>query len=427
MQVPIKALSISYKNAPLSIREALSLNETESERILQKIREIIGINEALALSTCNRTEVFYLHETDQSDALIKLLCVEKGVGFPAEEIAPYFQRMTDPAEAIRHLFRVTVGLESQVVGDLQITNQVKKAYQLSANLEMAGPFMHRLLHTIFFTNKRVVTETPFRDGAASVSYAAVELVNELMMDRPQPKILVVGLGEIGSDVVRNFQNTKLQQVTIINRTFEKARALAEECGYQVAPFEQVWQYAREADVIISAISAQQPFFTRENVENIMQGPMGKVFLDLSVPRSVDKMVEKVPHVIVHNIDDINNRASLALERRKAAIPQVAGIVEESMQELADWSREMSFTGAIQKFKNALEQIRQEEIGRYMKQMTEEEADKVDTITKNILNKIVKLPVLQLKAACRRGDADNLAEVLQELFDLERTRQPEKRD
>src|SRR5690606_25690246 len=135
--------------------------------------------------------------------------------------------------AVRHLFRVSLGLEALVVGDMQISNQVKRAYQWTADAQLAGPFMHRLMHTVFFTNKRVVQETPLRDGAASVSYAAAELIEELTRNIHHPNILVIGLGEIGTDLCKNLTKLETENVVICNRTLSTAEELAESCGFKV--------------------------------------------------------------------------------------------------------------------------------------------------------------------------------------------------
>ncbi|MFW5759957.1 MAG: glutamyl-tRNA reductase, partial [Cyclobacteriaceae bacterium] len=193
-----KALSVSFKNTPLEIREKLALDEEMTERLLRFFKEFSSLSEILLISTCNRTEIYYSGDEITSLEIIKMLCIEKGLSNP-DKLLHYFQPYHG-TEAVEHLFRVALGLEAQVVGDLQITNQVKRAYQLSADYDMAGPFLHRLMHTIFFANKRVVQETAFRDGAASVSYAATELVEELTTHIINPKILVLGLGEIGADV-----------------------------------------------------------------------------------------------------------------------------------------------------------------------------------------------------------------------------------
>ncbi|MEN7548204.1 glutamyl-tRNA reductase [Rapidithrix thailandica] len=416
MQGQFKAISVSYKTTPIHIREHLSLSQEECERLLEKLKDVLNLNEALILSTCNRTEIYYSSEEDHSDWLIKLLGIEKKMGDVAD-LEKYFIRIKEHEMAIRHLFRVAMGLESQVVGDLQISNQVKKAYQWSADAEMAGPFLHRLMHTIFFTNKRVVQETPFRDGAASTSYAGVELLQELTTDVKEPKVLVVGLGEIGTDVVRNLADSTLGQVKITNRTLSKAQALAATCGFEAVPFEKVWEEAREAHVIISSISKSTPFFTKSKVEEVSSLAF-KCFIDLSVPRSVEKEVEDVPGVLVYNIDNIQNRASQALKRRMQSVPQVEQIVEEAIAEFREWTREMVFSPTIQKLKGALEDIRQEELKKAMKQMDDAQFKKVDKLTRNMMNKILRIPVLQLKAACKRDEAETLVDVLNDLFNLE---------
>src|SRR5690554_2224977 len=153
----------------------------------------------------------------------------------------YFRIFNDDRESIHHLFKVAMGLEAQVVGDMQISNQVKRAYQSSADLGIAGPFLHRLMHTIFFTNKRVEQETPFRDGAASMSYAAVELIEELTSNTFEPRILLIGVGEIGEDVARNMVHVPQAKVTITNRTYHKAEELGNEYGFKVIPFEESYK------------------------------------------------------------------------------------------------------------------------------------------------------------------------------------------
>lgn len=420
MQSNFRAVLLTFHSAPLEVRERFSLTDEQAATLLRALRETLGIQEALVVSTCNRTEVYYSAAQEMYQEVMSLMCVLKGL--PSAEYAHYFAFCSD-RQAVQHLFRVGIGLESQVVGDLQITNQVKRAYQLTADLDMAGPFLHRLMHTIFFTNKQVVQQTSFRDGAASVSYAAVEMIQEITSHLNGLKVLVLGVGEIGTDVVRNLAETTIKEVYICNRTYEKAAKLAEECNFQAVPFEQAWEYVEQADVIISSVNMPDPFFHKGNVAGLAQFQF-KYFFDLSVPRSVDTHIEEIPGVLVFNIDQIHNRASEALERRKAAVPQVEAIVENSRQEFENWTQEMVFSPTIQKLKNALEQIRQEEIGRYTKQLNEQELQKVDAITKNIMNKIMKTPIVQLKSACRRGDAENLVEVLHDLFNLERTTTPQ---
>jgi len=413
MESTFKALSLSYKNAPIEIREAVSLNEDQSRSLLLKMQDILGIQEALILSTCNRTEIYYSSADDFSENLIQLIGIEKGV----KNIAPFFRNIEDSKEAVKHLFEVALGLDSQVVGDIQIINQVKRAYQTTADLQMADAFLHRLLHTIFFANKKVSQQTAFRDGAASVSYATVEMIEELTSKIHEPKVLLIGLGEIGTDVARNLKDSSLKNIALTNRTAEKAQNLAAELGFEVLAFENLWQHIADFDVIICSVARPEALITKDELAKINQLSF-KYFFDLSVPRSIEENIEDLAGTILYNIDEINNRTQETLQKRIDAMPQVRQIIAESMQDFGEWSQEMMVSPTINKLKNALEQIRKEEIARHLKQLNANEMDKVEKITKSIMQKIMKLPVLELKAACKRGEAETLVDVLNNLFNLE---------
>jgi glutamyl-tRNA reductase len=409
-----KSVSISYRTAPLEIREQIALNEEEAKALMLRIKDFFEVSDVLVVSTCNRTEIYYTSAKDLNNEFTSLLLIHKSLT-DTDLFSTYFEQYTSGDEAVRHLFEVATGLHSQVVGDMQIPNQIKQAYQWSADLNMAGPFLHRLMHTIFFANKRVAQETFFRDGAASVSYAAVELVETLTVD---PKILVVGLGEIGEDVCKNLSQRENADITLINRTRAKAERLAETGKFRIADFNDIENELSRADVIISSIKLDQPFFTKVMVER-SRGLTYKYFIDLSVPRSVEPDVEQVAGVMLYNIDTIRGRANAALNRRMEAVPAVKAIIDDSVAEFNDWSKEMVVSPTIHKLKNALEQIRQEEMARFTKSLSEEEAARMDKITSSMMQKIIKLPVLQLKAACKRGEAETLIDVLNDLFNLEK--------
>ena len=416
-----KAVSLTYQNSPVAIREQVALSRDEVPRVLRQIKELTSAQDVLVLSTCNRTEIYYSHEEDIADELIKILGITKGIA-TMDSYADYFVRYCNGAEAVQHLFRVAMGLESQVVGDLQISNQVKQAYQASADADTASPFLHRLLHTIFFTNKRVSQETAFRDGAASVSYVATELVYDLAAEFVNPKILVVGLGEIGTDVCKNLgegsQRNTLHDITLMNRTAARAEAVAQPLGFRTRPLDQLAEAVAEADVVISSAAVAKPLITECHL-GAATVPGHKYFIDLSVPRSVDPAVERAAGVLVYTIDDIRNKATDTLRKRLAAVPRVEEIVAEALADFNRWTQETEVSPTIQRLKKALEQIRQDEMARYLKDLDETEAARMDKVTKGMMQKIIKLPVLQLKAACRRGEAETLIDVLNDLFDLEK--------
>lgn len=417
MHHTFRAVSLTYKKAPLAIRELLALDEAACQQLLRTLQQQAQLSELLVLSTCNRTEVYYAAERDQQAAIVEALGQVKG-GVDARQYRSYFEAFATADAAAQHLFEVALGLDAQVVGDLQIINQVKVAYQRSAAAAAAGPFLHRLLHAVLAANKRVQQETAFRDGAASTSSATLELVEELTADLGTPRVLLVGLGEIGADVCRHFAKSKrFAHVTLCNRTRATAEALAAECALPVLDFADLARGLREADVVISSIAAPAPYFTRERLAGLpVLSP--KFFIDLSVPRSVAPDAERVPGVLVYNIDAIQQKAAAALGRRLAAVAQVRAIIADSLAALRAWSQEQRVSPAIQQLKSALEALRRQEVARFGKNTSAAEAQRLDDATKALTQKFLKLPVLQLKAACREGSADHLVAVLTELFALE---------
>ena len=412
MYESLKVVGLSHDSSPIAIRESVAFSENESRNFLDRMREILGVEEALILSTCNRTEIYYTSDLDLFNAILNLLKIEKGID---HGIDSYFWNKEN-LPALRHLFRVALGLEAKVLGDIQISNQVKKAYQCSADQHLSGPFFHRLMHTIFYANKRVVQETVFRDGAASVSYACVGLVQQFIQNFSDPKILVLGLGEIGRDVADNMEEMNAS-ITLSNRNALTTQTLAKQYGYEVLPFEELLKNIAKFDVIISSVQVPKPIIMKDHIPEQLLSQ--KLFVDLAVPRSMDSELDTIDGIILYNVDQIEEQTSGIIERRRAAITEVELILDETIEELKNWSLEMEVSPTIKKLKKALEEIRKEEIARYVGKVTEVEQDLIDKVTKSIVQKVIKLPVLQLKAACKRGEAETLVEVLNDLFNLEK--------
>lgn len=420
MQSWFQVVSLTYRKAPLTVREKIALSEDEAKSFMLKVKDFFDVSDLLVVSTCNRTEVYVNSSQSLTTELIKLLLIFKGIS-DSEEYLPYFEIFENSEDTIRHLFEVATGLHSQVVGDMQVPNQIKRAYQASADAQLAGPFLHRLMHTIFYANKRVALETEFRDGAASVSYAASDLALSLVH---QPKILIVGLGEIGQDVCKNLVARGLTTIQITNRTRKRTEEVAGELGCEVVEWEDLDKAMAKSDIVISSITRSEPLFTKERVAELGNLVSYKYFLDLSVPRSVEPTVEELNGIVLYDIDSIRSRTDEALQRRIAAVPAVRAIIESAMVEFNDWSKEMIVSPTINKLKAALEQIRREELSRYMKGLSDNELAVVEKVTSSMMQKIIKLPVLQLKAACKRGEAETLIDVLNDLFNLEALPDPQ---
>jgi glutamyl-tRNA reductase len=413
MDQQFRVVGISHQDTPIVLREKIAFQEATTKDFFKKLKEVLGVNEALLISTCNRTEVYYSSENNLNDQVIKLICAEKGID--SAEIFP-FVRTSAEQQSAEYLFRVSLGLESKVLGDIQIINQVKRAYQWSSDEGMAGPFLHRLLHTIFFANKRVVQETSFRDGTGSMASVAVSLIETMADLVKNPKILLIGTGEIGQNVLENLEGA-YADITLINRNKERARVLAEANGYRIGDYDKLFAEANDADVIISAVASDSPIISKEHLTNTLTQ---KLFIDLSVPRSISENVEMIPGVMLYNVDQITEKTSSVLKIREEAIASVERLVDESLNEFLNWSQEMMVSPTIKLLKEKLEQIRQEELARYVNKIPKHEFDQMDSMTKKMLQKVIKLPILELKAACKRGDVDNLVDALHDIFNLERT-------
>lgn len=419
MQSEFKALSLSHQNASLAVRERMHLDTDSCDRLATNLHEILGLEEVLVLSTCNRTEIYYLSGEDKSNELIRLLCLEKGIS-TSEDHSAHFLRINDGFQAARHLFEVSMGLHSSVIGDLQISNQIKQAYSRSAELKLAGPVIHRLLHTIFHCNKRVQQETAYRDGAASVSYAAADLAKSLVAFHQSPSVLVIGAGEMGADVAKNLQNGNFSRIAVMNRTLAKAEALAAEIEGEALELAGLKEVLPEFDIVITAVGGEMPLIQKSDLRP-QQGLKQKYLIDLSVPRGIAANVTEVPGVLLYDIDEIRERTEETVARRLEEAPKVHAIIADEMAGFSSWSAELSISPTINRLKEALEQIRRDELARYLKNADESEAKLVDQVTKSMMNKIIKLPVLQLKAACKRGEQETLIDLLNDLFDLERTK------
>lgn len=414
MQGSFKVASISFKNAPLHIRELLVLNEAETKNFYLKLQETLGITESLIISTCNRTEVYYNSNKSLTEDIVKLLAVEKLI--VSEEILPYFEEIVSEPKTVKYLFEVCLGLHSQIIGDQQIINQAKTAYQWSADMNFAGPLLHRVMHSIFYANKRVVQETNFKDGAASTSFVTLDIIESIAGLLNNPKILVLGLGEIGEDIAKTLSEKEYKNVSVCNRTNTKALSLAKALNYNYLAFEDLNSNLIKYSIIISGVSANTPII---NDFSLLNNKTINYIFDLSVPRSVDKSFENKHNIVLYTLDEIQSRKNEGLAKREAAIPDVKNIIKEILSDLATWSKELEITPTIQKLKNALEQIRKEEMARHIKNLKPEEIEVLDKITTGILQKIIKQPVIQLKAACKKGDPSSLIEVLNELFELEK--------
>jgi len=414
-----KCLSISYKNTSVDLRGAIYLSESETHQFIVRLKDILDIKEVLFVSTCNRIEIYYSHEENLNSSIILLLKTFKNNNaISIKSLTKHFNTLNG-FYACEHLYRVALGLESQILGDLQIITQVKKAYQISCEHEVAGMFLHRILHAIFYTNKQVVQSTSFRDGTASVSYAAFSIANKLSKTFISPKIAIIGAGEMGRDTALHLAKQNFKEVTILNRTIEKAKKVANECDFNFDNLTKLDFYLKNYDIIISTVEAPSPIVTKLKAKKL--GICLKYFIDLSMPVSIEPIIEELPGIILYSIDDLQPSINKVVEKRKASVPKIEKMISDSIQELYEWSESVHVSPIINQLKTTLDQIRKEELARYSKKLNHSNKSLVDEITQNMIQKIIKFPVMELKSACKRGEEEKLSETIQNIFNLEKNK------
>lgn len=403
-------ISISHATASIEVRERFSLSQEEFGECYVQLSDVLGISEALILSTCNRIEIYYFDEQNKGQSIIQFLCAFKGQS--ARSHSSFFVSKYG-TDALTHLHEVAVGLQSMVLGDLEIFGQVKKAYQISVDAQFSATYMHRLLHRVFYCHKIINQSTRFKEGASSVSYTAVKLVIDNRLSSPEEKVLVVGAGDMGKDVVKHLRNLGFSNVTICNRTNERAHHLAQELGAHFIPYEQHRAYLNHCQLLIVAVNAKEPLYDWKDFE----GSRISSVIDISSPRAIAEEIQE-RGIQLFNIDDMGERIQRVMRNRSAEIGRVKEIIEDSVNEYLQWTREMEFSDHLVQFKTALEEIQQQVIMANIKSWNASDQKVANEATSQLINQIMKLPAIGLRNACKRGEADTLSESLSELFDLE---------
>lgn len=321
------AIGINYKKSNAATRGLFAVTTGQYAVILEKAAAC-GLSELFVLSTCNRTEIYGFAENAQQ--LINLLCSEtKGDTMSFKKLAYTKQGK----QAIQHLFEVSAGLDSQILGDYEIVGQIKAAVKFSKERGLAGAFIERLVNVVLQSSKAIKNETAISGGTISVSFAAVQYIREKVTAIPGKKIVLLGTGKIGRNTCKNlvdYLDTK--NITLINRTEERASALATELGLQYAPVAELAEQLASAAIILVATNAPQPTILCSHLENKGE----KLIIDLSIPYNVELAAEKLTNIKLVNIDELSKLKDKTLARRQAEIPKAKAIITKHIAEFTDW-------------------------------------------------------------------------------------------
>jgi glutamyl-tRNA reductase len=339
-------VGINYKNTDANLRGQYAINNDQYARLLALAPQY-GLSELLVISTCNRTEIYGF--TENATTLCQLLCTQTQGGAGMFNQLAY---ILNGQKAIKHLFNVAAGLDSQILGDYEIVGQLKQAVKFSKENNFIGAYLSRLVNAVLQSSKLIKTTTCLSGGTVSVAFAAVQYIKENVLDIANKKILVIGTGKIGRNTCKNlvhYLNTK--NITLINRTQLKAAELANELGVKYASVDEMAKHLQQADIILVATNANTdgPVVSKSHLLNTGN----KIILDLSIPFNVEKSVQLLNHITLVNVDELSKIKDATLYKREAEVPKAKAIIKEQMNEFLQWHEMRKNVPALKAVKNKL--------------------------------------------------------------------------
>ncbi|MFQ5662234.1 MAG: glutamyl-tRNA reductase [Terriglobia bacterium] len=417
--MPLSLVGLSHHTAPIEVRERLHFPENQLPTALHSLHESNGIAEAVILSTCNRIEVFTRLE-DGIDALplvADFLAEARQVARPSFDSYLYHHSERD---AVRHLFRVASSLDSMIVGEPQVLGQVKAAYATARAVGTVGSILDEVLTHAFAVAKKVRAETGIATAAVSVSYAAVELARKIFGTLEDKKVFLIGAGEMSELAAQHLLRSGAQAIFVANRTYARAQELAGQWGGQAIQFDDLLNYASQADIIISSTRAPHYVIRKERAAQFLAERKNRpmFFIDIAVPRDIDPDVNTLDNVFLYNIDDLEQVVAANLRDRQREAVRAEEIVEREVDRLLARLRTLGMAPTIVALREKLHRLREEELARArLHTLTPEQRAAVDEMTRSLVNKILHMPLTQLKRLPQQPDGLKFIEFIRQTFRL----------
>jgi glutamyl-tRNA reductase len=417
--VNLLLVGCSHRTAPVAVRERLTVPETRIGPALAELLVRFG-GEALVLSTCNRMEVYVSPETPTDAAAVGTALAEWH-GLPADAIRPHLYERRD-AEAVRHLFRVAASLDSLIVGEGQISGQVKRAYELALQAAAAGPLLHGLFQHARVAAKRVRRETGIAHGHASVSSVAVDYVRQVFAHFHDKTVLVIGAGKMGRLTLKHLRALAPHRILVTNRSPEKAAEVASGCGGEPIPWEKLDDALARADIVLSTTGAPEPIVTRKRFAGVLAkrsgGPM--VILDIAVPRDFDPRIHDGDRVCLFNIDDLQRiREQTLASRQKHVGPAEAIVEQEAARFVKEWTRRRHgpiIAQLTDDFDRKRRAVMSQLMGKLNGKLSDADRQSIEGAFRLLQNQFLHGPISALGDASHEG-GPALLEALRQLFRL----------
>jgi glutamyl-tRNA reductase len=410
------ALGLNHLTAPLDLREKVAFAPDATASALSDLSCQPGVNEALILSTCNRTELYV--EVDAGAEAVPQNWLVAQHRLTERRIDEFLYRHHE-SDAVRHLFRVATGLDSLVLGEPQILGQVKDAYQVARSAGSLRAPMERLLQQTFAVAKRVRTDTRIGASPVSVAYTAVRLAEKLFADLTGACVLLIGAGETIELAARHLAESRVRRLIVANRTLENAQALAQHVGAYAIGLGDLPQHLAEADVVIASTASREPVITRPMVEAALRTRRRRpMFLvDIAVPRDIAADVAGLDDVFLYTIDDLKQVIDDNLRSRQAAAREAEAIIELQVEHYVAWRRALDLRNPLPELRRDAEAQRDAVLAKARQLLaagrTPEQA--LDFLAHTLTNKLLHAPSANLRAAAQRGDVE-LLRVAEQLFD-----------
>ncbi len=414
-------LGVNHKTAPVEVRERLAISPSRLADATRTLVHQPGVREGIIFSTCNRVELLTNQESDDSRPadLLRFLYEYFAIG-PAV-IEPHLYEYRE-REAVRHLFRVVASLDSMVVGEPQILGQVKESYTVARSVGAVQADLDSLLQRAFTVAKKVRNETRIGSNSVSIASVAVDLARKIFGSLQGKHVLLVGAGKMSELAARHLMQQGAASIFVANRTQERAIELATEFGGQAVHFDNLYDEAAKADIVITSTGAPTAIFRREHGQQFLHRRRNRpmFFIDIAVPRDVDPAMNRQEGIFLYDIDDLQSVAANHMAERSVEAQQAEKIVAHEVERFHERLQVLDAVPTIVALQKALEEIRQTELRRVQGRLTgltEEQQAAVDALTRGLLNKFLHAPLTGLKCAAREGDMQAL-ETARRIFHLE---------
>jgi glutamyl-tRNA reductase len=416
--VGLVVAGLSHRTAPIEIREKCAFTTRDAAAALEALRDVSGTSEGVLLSTCNRTE-FYLVEGAEDAPPSVWEMLSKRLGTDAVPFG-YVRRDRD---AVRHLMRVTSGLDSMVVGEAQIKGQVRDAWESCR--PYSGAVLNRLFQTAQSVAGRVRTETAIGRGAASVSSAAVQLAKKIFGTLTGRCAMVLGAGEMAELALQCLLDEGVRATMVANRTFEHADELARRHGATAMRYEDCWAALATVDLVICSTAAPHPVVSYDSVAAGVaeRGDQPLCILDIALPRDVEPEVASLDNVFLYDLDDLRAVVAANLEQRQSQLPSAEELIDGEVDRYWDWLAGLAAVPVVADFRAAMDRVRADELAhaaRRLGELTPAQREVVDHFSRSLMNKFLHAPSVRLRAAAANGRGLGVVDTARYLFGLDET-------